>query len=82
MARWPTRTATMEGLPVSDLINVFPTILLGAMLVLTLILLPLLNDRPQDETKPLRTAREDRAGDGKRYRQRTEEIRVPVKREH
>ena len=52
----------MEGPPVSDLMNAFPTILLGAMLVLTLILLPLLNEeRPRDD------------------RQRTEEIRVPVK---
>lgn len=53
----------MEGPPVSDLMNAFPTILLGAMLVLTLILLPLLNEE--------RPARDDR--------QRTEEIRVPVK---
>jgi hypothetical protein len=59
----PSRTATMEGPPVSDLMNAFPTILLGAMLVLTLILLPLLNEE--------RPARDDR--------QRTEEIRVPVK---
>lgn len=50
----------------SDLLNAFPTILLGAMIVLTLILLPLLNEE--------RPAREDR--------QRTEEIIVPVKREH
>ncbi|GAB4449107.1 MAG: hypothetical protein OHK0015_54170 [Chloroflexi bacterium OHK40] len=46
----------------SELTNLFPTILLGVMLVLTLVLLPLLNDDrpPRDE------------------RQRTEEIRVPV----
>jgi hypothetical protein len=54
----------MEGPPVSDLMNAFPTLLLGAMIVLTLILLPLLNEE--------RPAREDR--------QRTEEIPVPVKR--
>lgn len=46
-----------------DLTNAFPTILLGVMIVLTLILLPLLNDEP--------SARRDE-------RQRTDEIRVPA----
>ncbi len=46
----------------SELLNLFPTILLGAMVALTLVLLPLLNDeRP--------------GGDD---RQRTDKIRVPV----
>ncbi len=48
----------------SELINLFPTILLGVMVVLTLVLLPLLNDE--------RPARDDRS--------RTDEIRVPVVR--
>jgi hypothetical protein len=47
----------------TDLINLFPTLLLGIMVALTLILLPLLGD----EAAP---RREDR--------QRTDEIRVPV----
>jgi hypothetical protein len=47
----------------SDLINMFPTLLLGVMCVLTLVLLPLLGDEAP--------RREDR--------QRTEEIRVPVR---
>jgi hypothetical protein len=46
----------------SELINMFPTILLGAMFVLTLVLLPLLGDE-----RPYRDER-----------QRTEEIRVRV----
>lgn len=45
----------------SDLINLFPTALLGVMIVLTLLLLPLLGDE--------RPFRDDR--------QRTEEIRIP-----
>jgi hypothetical protein len=56
----PERHAATEVLPVSELINVFPTALLGAMIVLTLLLLPLLGDE--------RPARDDR--------QRTEELRV------
>lgn len=48
----------------SELINLFPTALLGTMIVLTLVLLPLLNDE--------RPPREER--------QRTDEIRVPVAR--
>lgn len=48
----------------TDLINLFPTILLGLMVFLTLLLLPLLG-----EDAPLR--RDDR--------QRTDEIRVPVR---
>jgi hypothetical protein len=47
----------------SDLINMFPTALLGVMIVLTLVLLPLLGDDSP--------TRDDR--------QRTEEIRVPVR---
>lgn len=47
----------------TELINLFPTILLGVMIVLTLILLPLLND----EAAPRRDER-----------QRTDEVRVPV----
>ncbi|NTU82046.1 MAG: hypothetical protein HGA45_22150 [Chloroflexales bacterium] len=47
----------------TDLTNVFPTILLGVMIILTLILLPLLND----EAAPRRDER-----------QRTDEIRLPV----
>jgi len=50
-----------EGL-MSELLNLFPTILLGAMVALTLVLLPLLNDELP--------ARDDR--------QRTDQIRVPV----
>jgi hypothetical protein len=46
----------------SELINLFPTVLLGAMVALTLILLPLLADE--------RPPREERRS--------TEEIRVPV----
>jgi len=46
----------------SELLNLFPTILLGAMVALTLVLLPLLNDELP--------ARDDR--------QRTDQIRVPV----
>lgn len=48
----------------SELINLFPTILLGAMVGLTLILLPLLGDesRPREE------------------RQRTEELRLRIER--
>ena len=46
----------------SELLNLFPTILLGAMVALTLVLLPLLNDE--------RPARDDR--------QRTDQIRVPA----
>lgn len=48
----------------TELINHFPTVLLGVMIILTLVLLPLLNDEP--------THRRD-------DRQRTDEIRVPVK---
>ena len=40
----------------TELINHFPTVLLGVMFVLTLILLPLLND----ETAPQREERHDR----------------------
>lgn len=47
-----------------DLTTVFPTILLAVMIILTLILLPLLNDEP--------APRRDE-------RQRTDEIRVPVR---
>ncbi|HMQ30194.1 MAG TPA: hypothetical protein PKD53_05670 [Chloroflexaceae bacterium] len=47
----------------TDLLNFFPSILLGVMVFLTLILLPLLGDEA-----PRR--RDDR--------QRTDEIRVPV----
>ncbi|MBX0330631.1 hypothetical protein K2Z83_23515 [Oscillochloris sp. ZM17-4] len=45
----------------SDLINLFPSVLLGVMIVLTLVLLPLLSDdrAPAEE------------------RQRTDEIRAP-----
>jgi len=50
-----------EGL-MSELLNHFPTFLLGAMCILTLVLLPLLNDE--------RPARDDR--------QRTDQIRVPA----
>lgn len=46
----------------SELINVFPTALLGAMIVLTLLLLPLLGDESP--------ARDDR--------QRTEELRLRI----
>lgn len=46
----------------SELINLFPTILLGVMVVLTLVLLPLLDDE--------RPARDDR--------QRTEELRLAM----
>lgn len=49
----------------TDLINLFPTLLLGLMVTLTLILLPLLGD----EASP---RRDDQ-------RQRTDEIRVPVR---
>jgi hypothetical protein len=45
----------------SNLINIFPSILLGIMIVLTLVLLPLLNDD--------RTHVDER--------QRTDKIRVP-----
>ncbi|NNJ12706.1 hypothetical protein EKD04_020485 [Chloroflexales bacterium ZM16-3] len=45
----------------SNLINLFPSVLLGVMIVLTLVLLPLLNDD--------RAHAEDR--------QRTDEIRAP-----
>ncbi len=48
----------------TDLINFFPTILLGVMVCLTLILLPLLG-----EDTPFR----------RDERQRTEELRVPVR---
>ncbi|MFV9503024.1 MAG: hypothetical protein AB4911_00520 [Oscillochloridaceae bacterium umkhey_bin13] len=47
----------------SDLINFFPTMLLGVMVLLTLILLPLLNDD--------RPVRDDR--------QRTDRIQVPTR---
>ncbi len=50
----------------TELINLFPTLLLGMMIVLTLVLLPLLSD----EAAP---RRDDR--------QRTDEIRVPVRDE-
>lgn len=46
-----------------DLTNLFPTILLGVMIVLTLVLLPLLDE------EGLRRRAE---------RQRTDEIRVPL----
>jgi hypothetical protein len=49
---------------VSDLINLFPTALLGAMILLTLLLLPLLGDE--------RPPRDDR--------QRTEELRLQIRR--
>lgn len=48
-----------------DLINLFPTILLGIMIVLTLVLLPLLDE------EGLRRRSE---------RQRTDEIRLPLGR--
>jgi hypothetical protein len=44
----------------SNLINIFPSILLGAMIVLTLVLLPLINEDRQRAEE----------------RQRTDEIRV------
>jgi hypothetical protein len=44
-----------------NLINLFPSILLGAMIVLTLVLLPLLSEERQRAEE----------------RQRTDEIRVP-----
>lgn len=48
----------------TDLINLFPTLLLGLMVALTLVLLPLLGD----DAAP---RRDDK-------RQRTDEIRVPT----
>lgn len=55
----------------TELINLFPTILLGVMIVLTLVLLPLLSD----DAAPRREAGET---DRQRFRQRTDEIRVPI----
>jgi hypothetical protein len=62
---------------VSELINIFPTALLGAMVVLTLLLLPLLN-----EEEPARDDRQrtDRIAVPAARRQPTDKIPVPAAR--
>jgi hypothetical protein len=53
------RTARAGGHFMTELLNLFPAILLGAMLALTLLLLPLLQDDDHQRTEKLRLSTRD-----------------------